>query len=176
MRILPIIIVVFVFYACKNKSSIESTKEESIVVSSDQNVTEVPMLNFEQLQPMLNKTNDTTYVVNFWATWCRPCIKELPAFEKITEEFKDKPLKVLLVSLDFPEQLESHVLPFIKKRNLQSQVLLLNDTRAHIWIPKVDVTWSGAIPATLIYKNSESRFFEKSFSYETLKNEILKFI
>ncbi len=132
----------------------------------------IPSLNFKELEPLLNKKNDTLYVVNFWATWCKPCIKELPAFEKINSDYKLQKVKVLLVSLDFPEQLEKQVIPFIEKRQIKSKVILLDDPYANTWIPKVSPKWSGAIPATLIYNKTERKFYERSFAFEELETEI----
>jgi len=77
-----------------------------------------------------------------------------------------------LVSLDFPKQLESKVIPFVEDRNIKSQVLLLKDPDANNWIPKVDSSWTGAIPATLIYKADNRKFYERSFTYEELENEL----
>lgn len=132
--------------------------------------------SFSALEHFLKKDNDTTYVVNFWATWCVPCVEELPSFEKLNATYKDKKVKVLLVSIDFPKMAESKLLPFIKKNNLKSDVVLLNDPDANSWINKVDSTWSGAIPATLIYKKDKRNFYEKSFTYEELETEVKKFL
>ena len=133
-------------------------------------------LDFSELNKFLTTQNDTIYVVNFWATWCRPCVKELPSFEKLTADYSDKPLKVLLVSLDFPDKIDSQVVPFIEKNNIQSQVLLLDDGDANSWIPKVSEKWSGAIPATLIYNRNKRLFYEQSFSFEELQGELTKFM
>ncbi len=137
---------------------------------------DVPVYNFEGLQPLLQKGNDTTYVVNFWATWCKPCVAELPAFEALNQKYRDEKVKVLLVSLDFIKNYQSHLLPFITDKNLQSQVVLLNDPRSHEWIDKVSPQWSGAIPATLIYRNDQRTFYERSFTLDQLEAEVQKFI
>ena len=79
------------------------------------------------------------------------------------------------MSIDFPKMAETKLLPFIKTHNLKSEVLLLNDPDANNWINKVDSTWSGAIPATLIYKGNKRRFYEKSFSFDELENEVKQF-
>ena len=110
--------------------------------------------------------------MNFWATWCTPCVDELPALERIGMEYKESKVKILLVSLDFPKQIESRLLPFIEKHGIMSEVLVLNDPDANKWIDKVDPEWSGAIPATLIYDSKSRDFHEGTYTYEELKLKI----
>lgn len=110
------------------------------------------------------------------ATWCAPCIKELPYFELINTEYGDKNVEVILVSLDFPHLYESKLKPFIKENQLHSKVIALDDADMNSWIPKVDKSWSGSIPATLIYKKDMRKFFEQAFDYKTLKAEVAKFL
>lgn len=168
----------WLFLSCADK------KETEAVVAAEKNVgtvqelttgelsSKIPVLNFSEFesQYLQAKEDNTTYVINFWATWCKPCVKELPYFERINAE-NDK-VKVILVSLDFPENIEKQVLPFIEKHNLKSDVILLDDPDANSWIPKVNADWSGAIPATILLKNKENKFFEKSFTYAELETEI----
>lgn len=129
----------------------------------------IPVMNFGDLEPRLNQDDGNTWVVNFWATWCAPCVKEMPYFEKIRENYKDKNVKVLLVSLDFANQLERRVIPFVNEHNIQSEVILLNDPRANNWIPKVSEEWSGALPATLIYNKHHRSFYEQTFTFDELE-------
>ena len=82
---------------------------------------DIPSLTYEELKPWLNKQDDKTYVVNFWATWCGPCIKELPYFENINKNYKDQNVEVILVSLDFPQMKESRLIPYVKNKNIQSK-------------------------------------------------------
>lgn len=130
--------------------------------------------DYETFKSMLSKPTDTTYVVNFWATWCAPCIAELPNFERLGQTYKGSKLKVVLVSLDSKKQVEKSLIPFVKKKKLQSKVLLLSDPDMNAWIPKVDEAWSGALPATVIYNTSKKhrKFYEQSFSYEQLESEV----
>jgi thiol-disulfide isomerase/thioredoxin len=129
----------------------------------------VPSLNYTELKPLLNQSDDKVHVVNFWATWCAPCIKELPYFEALNQ---NENVDVLLVSLDFPKHKESLLLPFIKKNQLQSKVVHLDDTNENFWINAIDTTWSGAIPATLIYNQNKRMFYEQSFTKDEL-NQII---
>ncbi|MDP3445556.1 MAG: TlpA disulfide reductase family protein [Ignavibacteria bacterium] len=137
---------------------------------------QIATLNFEEFQPWLEKENDTVYVINFWATWCAPCVKELPEFESINKNYKDKKFKMLLVSLDFLKNKESRLIPFVTDKNLQAQVVLLYAPNANAWIDKVDSDWSGAIPATLIYKGKKRIFNEGSYTYNELDQIISQLI
>ena len=134
----------------------------------------IEVYNYEELSLFLEQEKDQMYVINFWATWCKPCIQELPYFEATQKKYSGD-IKVILVSLDFTDKLESQLIPFVSEKSIQSQVILLDDPHENEWIPKVDSTWSGAIPATLMIKGSERKFFEKSFTEEELDKEILKF-
>lgn len=128
-------------------------------------VTAIPVISFEALEPRLHYANDTVYVVNFWATWCQPCVKELPYLEKLTRKYRDQPVKVLLVSLDFKSQLASKLIPFVRSRKIRSEVVLLHDLDANDWIPKVSEVWDGAIPLTLIYRGEERHIQLEAFEH-----------
>lgn len=142
----------------------------------DGNNKTIPIVDFNEIRPLLNKNNDTTYVINFWATWCSPCVKEIPHFEEINKKYSNQRLKVLLISLDFPTQYETRLIPFIKNRNILSEVILLDDPDSNSWINEVSTEWSGAIPATVIYNKSKRQFYEKVFTMEELEEEVKKFL
>lgn len=131
--------------------------------------------NYATLEKEILSNENTVYVVNFWATWCAPCVKELPHFEQLNSENKN--LKVVLVSLDFKNQFESKLLPFLKKKSIKSEVVLLTDKDYNTWLPMVDKDWSGSIPATLIIKDEKRVFVEKTFSsYQELNEYVNKII
>lgn len=135
----------------------------------------IPVYNFDELEPLLNRKDDKTYIINFWATWCAPCIKELPYFEKINREGRANNWMVILVSLDMPSMWKSKLIPFIRNKNIQSEVVVLDDPDQNSWIPKIDKNWSGAIPATLIYNRNKRKFYEQTFTYEMLNEELNEF-
>ncbi|MEQ6124788.1 TlpA disulfide reductase family protein [Pseudotenacibaculum sp. MALMAid0570] len=165
-----------VIFSCK-KENINSTEVASKEVES--NVTfnsNIPTLNYDDLKPLLNKKDDKIYVVNFWATWCAPCVKELPYFENANKKYKSNNVEVLLVSLDFPKKKESKLIPFVEKKKIESKVVLLDDPNEQYWIANISEKWSGALPATLIYSKKKRKFYEQSFTEEELQNEIESFI
>lgn len=138
----------------------------------------VAVIKLPQLQKRLSQPNDTTYVVNFWATWCAPCVKELPNFEQLNRAYAGQKVKVLLVSTDYASQLDKKVRPFVAKRNLRSEVLLLNETDPNTWMDKVDSQWSGALPFTLMINNKRQKraSFERELTQPELTAALLKFL
>ncbi|WP_298778981.1 TlpA disulfide reductase family protein [uncultured Polaribacter sp.] len=173
-KVFFIFLLVAIFSTCKKEVIKESKKE--ILTGSFTEITSVKTVNYNQLKPLLEKKDDKTYIINFWATWCAPCVKELPYFERITKEYADKNVEVLLVSLDFPKQVDKKLIPFINKRKLKSEVIYFNDINEDVWIKDIEESWSGAIPATIIYNKSKRKFYEQSFDYQTLENELKTFL
>ncbi len=165
-----IIFMLIIISACDKKVQ-KQTNQDSFT-----KITKVKSLNYNELKPFLEKQDNKTYVVNFWATWCAPCVKELPYFEKIKQEYNAKNVEVLLVSLDFPKQVEKKLIPFINRKQLKSEVVLLDDVNENVWIAAIDESWSGALPATLIYNRNKRKFYEQSFDFETLENELKTFL
>lgn len=177
MKIIRLLLLILVVSSCNNKKNpeIPSTVEE-VKTATPEDGFDLEVYDFNGFQKFLEKKDDKVYVVNFWATWCAPCVKEMPYFEKLSQVYKDDQVEVLFVSLDFPHLYDSKLKPFIKDKNIQSKVVALNDVDMNTWIPKVDENWSGSIPATIIYKNDVSKFYEKSFTYEELESELKQFI
>jgi len=151
----------------------KSKKEAEKVVETQ--VKTIKTVDFEGLTPYLTAKDDKTYVVNFWATWCAPCIKELPYFQELDSVYADDQLELTLISLDFPDQVDSKLIPFVEKHQIKEKVVLLDAPNENEWIPKIDSTWSGAIPATIIFNKEKRAFFEQSFTKEALFEEVEKF-
>ena len=144
-----------------------------IVLTSVANGQNVEIIKFPQLEQLIQQEGEEVQVINFWATWCAPCIKELPYFEKARENYS-KEIKVHLVSLDFAEQVEK-VNRFVTRKDLKSHLYLLDEVDYNSWIDKVDKSWTGAIPATLIInpKTGKRKFVESEMKEEEL-NALIK--
>ena len=128
----------------------------------------VAVVSFDEMQQCTLKNNDTLYVVNFWATWCDPCVKELPYFQQEYKKLISKKVKMVFVSLNSAKEI-AKVEQFAKDKDLKPQVLLLSANNPNIWINKVDSNWSGAIPATALYKHGKKLYFhEGDFTLDKL--------
>ena len=173
----------FLISSCKTQEG-ENAKETSESVSDSAAQTETPQIKkvghipvyeqFADLEPIFNQETDSTYVINFWATWCKPCVEELPYFEALHQQFSGEKLKVVLVSLDFPDKLESKLLPFVEEHQLESDVVALTDIDYNTWINKVNPDWGGAIPVTLVYNASERKFVSEQFANAEELNNLVK--
>ena len=140
--------------------------------SQSSNIGKIPVLNFDQLEPYLHMDDDSVHLVNFWATWCIPCRQEMPALQAIEEKYSNEKFKVLLVSLDFPGQLEKSLVPYLKSNNIRSEVVLLNDPDQNRWIDLVDKFWAGDIPFTLIYGKDFRQGYARQFNFKDLDSII----
>lgn len=182
------VLIALILFGCKteadNSNSKDTTTAEMKVEDqrselddiTDETDIDLEIVDFEGLKPYLSRQDDKVYVINFWATWCAPCVKELPHFEKLNEEMSGKNFEVILVSLDFPTKYETNLKPYIKKHNLKSKIIALNDVDSNSWIPQISEEWSGALPATLIYKNSDKTFYEGSYDYEGLQKAVKPYL
>jgi thiol-disulfide isomerase/thioredoxin len=120
--------------------------------------------------------SDSVIVINFWATFCKPCIEEIPYLESISKKYKDQKVKLLLVSLDLPTFYPARIENFASKNKYSSQVVWLNETNADYFCPKIDKSWSGVIPASVIInkKTGYKKFFEDQFKPNQFEQELKK--
>ncbi|MFA6150792.1 MAG: TlpA disulfide reductase family protein [Chitinophagaceae bacterium] len=129
--------------------------------------------SLEQFQQRVLQENDTLYVVNFWATWCGPCIKEMPHFKVLSKEMKDKPVKFILMSLDAQAELQQ-LNSFLDKKKIDIETHLFAGGDPNVWINQLEPSWEGSIPATFLYQKGRKLSFKES--YFSTKNDLESFI
>ncbi|MDZ7647740.1 MAG: TlpA disulfide reductase family protein [Cytophagales bacterium] len=134
---------------------------------------EAKEIKLGDLQQLLTASNERIQVINFWATWCAPCVKEIPLFEDLNRENKD--VEVTLVSMDYdldpnPEKVNR----FITRKKLQSKVVILAETDPNSWIDKIDKDWQGALPTTLVVNTKTGK--RKLVQRELREGELEKLI
>lgn len=139
------------------------TENKTIAANSPAQSKTVPVLKYEAVDKLFNKNDNKLYVVNFWATWCSPCVEELPEFMEVNHQFKSNPdFKMLLISLDSPKDLEKKVKLFLIENKIEPDVYILDDVkRMNYWILAVNRSWTGSIPATALYKNGKQLHFHE---------------
>ncbi len=113
-------------------------------------------------------------VVNFWATFCKPCVEEIPYIQHTIEKKHHKEIELLLVSLDLPGYSPSKIASFANKKKFTSRIIWLNETNSDVFCPKIDSSWTGVIPASLFINNQTGyrKFFEKQLTEKEVVNEL----
>lgn len=122
---------------------------------------EIQVVKIEQLKKVYTHANDTTYIINFFATWCGPCMQEMPILNQFYEDNKNTSKKLIFVSLDNAGYLKK--LPTkLKKIGIKAPVYLLNESSDFSWLPYIDKRWQGSIPATMVVNGNKNvkAFFE----------------
>jgi thiol-disulfide isomerase/thioredoxin len=196
IRTVALAVFIFLTAHCDNRepgesrgASVEKTNSRSVERPGASNLPPAPRYleaagrltpvygAFDDIDPIFRRENDSLYIINFWATWCKPCVEELPYFEQLQEELAGQKAQIILVSLDFAKDLESKLIPFLEKWKLRSDVAVLLDGDYNSWIDRVDESWGGAIPATVIYNAREWNFMPDQFpNYEDLSAKVKKLL
>lgn len=137
----------------------------------------VKKLKIEELTSYIRKS-DHPLVVNFWATWCAPCIKELPYLEDAVKQHAGQQVELVLVSLDFKENYPKKIAGFVKQRNMSATFFWLDETNADHFSPQIDSSWSGGIPSTLLVngKTGYRKFFERQLTESQAYAELNKLV
>ncbi len=137
----------------------------------------IPKWKITTLEDYISKS-ETPVIISFWATYCIPCVKEIPYFQELVKKYEDKGVKLLLVSLDFKEAYPGKINKFSKKMKFTAPIVWLDETNADYFCPKVDSKWSGVMPATLFINNKTGyrSFFEEEIPKAKLEVEINKLI
>lgn len=124
------------------------------------------------------KNADKPTVINFWASFCKPCLEELPYFQELAKKYQKDGVRLILVNLDLPSAYPKKISDFAAKRKITSPIKFLDESDADIFCPKVDESWSGSIPATLFinHKTGYRRFYEDQLSKEEFEQELIAMI
>lgn len=124
------------------------------------------------------KNSDHPLVVNCWATWCAPCIEEIPYFMQTVKKYSDQKVELLLVSLDFTSSYPTKIQELVKRKNFEATFFWLNETNADYFCPKIDPKWDGTLPSTLFVNNNTGyrQFFGRPMTDRQVELEVKKLV
>ncbi|MGC3948266.1 MAG: TlpA disulfide reductase family protein [Chryseolinea sp.] len=141
----------------------------AVLITTSALAQQAEVVKFDRVEKLITTKSDKVQVINFWATWCAPCVHELPYFENLQRK-NDPSVQITLINLDYADKLDK-VNAFVGKKKLTSNVLLLDEIDYNSWIDKVDPTWNGAIPATLVINTAtgQRKFVERELTEPELE-------
>jgi thiol-disulfide isomerase/thioredoxin len=127
---------------------------------------------------MFKKTKGKVTLINLWATWCKPCVHEFPDLVKLYKEYKDDDFRLVFISLDDKGDVESQLIPFLKKQGVNFTSYHNAFSKPEDLIDLIDKSWQGAIPTTYIYdkEGKMTQSFLGTRSYEEFEKEITKLL
>jgi thiol-disulfide isomerase/thioredoxin len=134
---------------------------------------EIKKIKADDLKSYIEKS-DHPLIVNFWATYCTPCIQEIPYFQTETKKYTSEGVELILVSLDLPDFYPAKISSFVKKEKFTAPVMWLNESNADYFCPKIDKNWTGGIPSTLFVNNKTHyhKFFERQLTEPQVEENI----
>lgn len=134
----------------------------------------IPSVKVSEVESLFTRKTDSLYVINFWATFCKPCIEEIPYLQSISARYASEKVRLVLVSLDLPSFYPKQVKDFAKQQAFTADMMWLNETDADYFCPRIDEHWSGSIPATLIVRQQTGykKFFESPLTAEEFEREL----
>ncbi len=107
-------------------------------------------IDIDKINKIIQNRDGKPLLINIWATWCMPCREEFPDLVKVSEKFKGK-VDVIGISVDFPDEINSKILPFAEKNKVNFKLYVNSESDQEKFINYFDKEWNGAIPATFIY-------------------------
>jgi thiol-disulfide isomerase/thioredoxin len=139
-----------------------------------QNIKKIKITDLEQTIAQ----SDHPLIVNFWATFCVPCIREIPYFQSTVAHYKEEQVELILVSLDLPDYYPAKIATFAQGRGFTAPIVWLDETNADYFCPKVDPQWTGGIPSSLFINNKTRyrRFFDRQLTEPQVEQEIKKML
>lgn len=149
-----------------------------IIAASAGKSQEIKKWKITDVENYISSSKGEILVINFWATFCKPCVAEIPSFIKTVEKYKDQEVKLILISLDLPSYYPSKISDFVKKNKYRTSIAWLDETNADYFCPKIDRAWSGSIPATLFLntKTGYRKFAEEEMdqgTFETILKQVI---
>ena len=138
----------------------------------------MPLSTTKDLESLRDLKKGNVVLVNFWATWCKPCIAEFPELVKIYNEYSDKGVEIIFISVDAPEDVNTKVVPFLNDKDVDFVTYYNNFTKPEDLINFFDIKWEGAIPTTYIYNKDwkQADCFVGIRTYDQFEKTIAKLI
>lgn len=144
-----------------------------LLLSTLSGYTQIKKWKIIDINSLIEKS-DSILIINFWATFCKPCVEEIPDLIKFANKYKKEQVALYLVSLDLADYYPAKIKKFVTAKKYAANIAWLDETNADYFCPIISADWSGAIPATLIVnkKNGYRKFYEKKLSAAEIEKEI----
>ena len=175
-RGLRLLLVGFLLIGCGRKPEHDGKRGLAVQDTASYFRIQVTKLDEQGLSRLIKDRNGKILFLNVWATWCIPCVEEFPDLVKLHRAFEGRAVEIVGISADFDDEIESKIVPFLRKQNVPFRVYVASFQRQEDFINGVNRSWSGALPASLIIdaKGERKFFLVGKGTFEQFKREIDK--
>lgn len=129
-------------------------------------------INSDQMSALLASDTAAVKVVNVWATWCAPCVREFPPFLSLKQKMEHESVEMIFVSADFASERDSAI-RFLASQGVDFKTYWMRgDTNE--FINNLSESWSGALPATFVFNRRHELvyFYQGEVDFSLLENKI----
>ncbi len=175
-RVLLLLLFLLTVASCTRKEQKVDAQRETLSAATGMDQIQVEAIDERGFRQLVTQRNGKALFVNLWATWCEPCKEEFPDILKLSNEVPPSEFDFVAISLDYPDEVESKVIPFLRENKITLKVYIADVKDQESFINTVNSVWSGALPATILYdgKGRRRSFLVGQQDYETLKKEVGK--
>ena len=161
---------------CHAKDDGGSAGSKAAVLSAKDSAISVLPIDEAGLKELIKERHGRILLVNIWATWCAPCVEEFPDLVRLSQTYVRGGFDLVAISADYPDEVDSKIVPFLKKQNVPFRVFVAKFDHQEDFINAVNQSWNGALPATLIYnaQGKQRLFHIGQLTYEQFKDSIEK--
>ncbi len=163
MKILGLLLMLNLFLGC-----VRLSQEEIYNMGPNDVIDEAALLE------VVADRHGKVLLLNVWATWCTPCVEEMPHLTRLAKEYRHRPVEFIGLSVDYADEIDNKIRPFIKKHKINFRIVVQNFTNSQAIIDSLNNKWSGAVPATFIYdaQAKQKAFLLGKQNYRDLKRQL----
>lgn len=121
-----------------------------------------------ELSELRKNATGKTLLVNFWATWCGPCVAEFPELLKTWRMYRKRPFEFVTVSINYPDE-EKGVRKFLEEQHASGRNLLFGTMDPYESMKAFDPGWNGGVPCTMLIAPGGNLIYKEQGTLDMLK-------
>jgi len=147
-------------FGCSIKWASKQKSAQATLEKMNAEEVELTMIDVAGIKDLLENKSEKLRLINFWATWCSPCVAEFPELIKINRNYRKRKFEMITVSLDSPNR-NDQVLKFLTKTYASTRNYHFNSDDKYQLMDIVDKDWPGSLPYTIIVKPGGEILYKK---------------